>query len=215
MYLYLIRHGESVCNVQDIFSGRTIETDNPLTKKGQSQARKTARRLRRLDRALTIYYSTARRATATAQCLARYTGAKMIADERIRGLDVGKLAGLTKEEAAVKFPEWYSNLAIRPDQYSLEYCLPGGETNRDLFRRISEFWEKALQEQVDSPVQIVVVAHDDVVEILCHLIMGLSYAGFRQFGRVDNCSVTGIEFDHGVPKMNYLNDISHLRRRLY
>ena len=45
MYMYLVRHGQSVGNVRRTFHG---QTDYPLTEEGRRQARQAAEKLREI-----------------------------------------------------------------------------------------------------------------------------------------------------------------------
>jgi probable phosphoglycerate mutase len=90
----LIRHAESVWNAEGRWQG---QEDPPLSARGLAQADSLAESLRDAG-VLRIVTSDLRRARATAEPLARALGLELIADPRLRELDVGRWGGRTREE---------------------------------------------------------------------------------------------------------------------
>src|ERR687885_1193001 len=95
--LYLIRHGESVANVEPIIGG--MRGDAGLTARGREQAALLAARLRAQGpRADVLYASTLPRARETAGYLARVLGLPVGYDDEWQELHPGEADGLSVAE---------------------------------------------------------------------------------------------------------------------
>ncbi len=90
----LIRHAESIWNAEERWQG---QADPPLSARGVAQAEAIARELaqQRVDGLLS---SDLRRAWQTAEIVGRALGLEARSDPRLRELDVGRWAGLTRSE---------------------------------------------------------------------------------------------------------------------
>ena len=100
--LYLVRHGESVWNAQDLIQGHTAHPG--LTAAGRDQAYRAAEQIgadlaaRQLAVEI-ITTSDLARAAQTAAILAEVLGGRLRTDERLREQHLGELQGLTKAQA--------------------------------------------------------------------------------------------------------------------
>jgi len=101
MKVYLIRHGQTTGDVEDRYGG---DYDDELTEKGISGANEIAGTL--ADKGIkTIYTSPRKRALTTAQIIAERINVQVkIVDNLRERNNYGILTGLTKKEAALKFP---------------------------------------------------------------------------------------------------------------
>lgn len=126
--IYIMRHGETEANVQQILMGRE---DSPFTEAGWQQPVEVAREL--VGRALTrIYSSPMERALRTAT-LVQETLDQPVPIELeigIAEIDAGEFTGLT-------FPEVRSQ--VRDDALLGEFHYPGGESWRDVQERAVAF----------------------------------------------------------------------------
>lgn len=156
--LYLIRHGESVANVEPIVAGR--RADVGLTERGHRQAALLGRRLTEHPiPADVLYVSTLPRAQQTAGYVARALALEPVVDDALRELDPGEADGLTLAQWRERWP--------RPRDGSLSGnpfsdFAPGGESWATFLARSGT----ALQTLVDRhPDQTVaVVTHGGVIE---------------------------------------------------
>src|SRR5690606_31368942 len=89
MNMYFVRHGESVANVNQVFSNR-VEQNHPLTNLGISQAQELAHKLANIS-PLKIYTSPLIRATQTAEIISKQLGSVMEVAPALREYDVGIL----------------------------------------------------------------------------------------------------------------------------
>lgn len=119
--IHLVRHGETVMNVQVRFRG---VLDVPLNDRGRQQAVDTAHRL--ADAGLSaVYSSPLGRAVEVAEAItATCRLGPVRRSELLINLDYGEWEGLTREECAHRDPEIYELYARHPEE---AWC-PGGET---------------------------------------------------------------------------------------
>ena len=98
--ILIVRHGESTWNSEHRWQGHA---DPRLSEFGREQARELAEELRdvRLD---AVYASDLRRASETAEVVARTKGLAVVTDPSLREIDVGEWSGLTTDEIKARFP---------------------------------------------------------------------------------------------------------------
>ena len=95
MYLYLVRHGQSVGNEKQLFFGTS---DHPLTELGREQARQAADKLREVSFTRCVS-SDLSRAWDTALICAEGRGVPVERDPALREQDMGALEDLTWAQA--------------------------------------------------------------------------------------------------------------------
>lgn len=97
--LFLIRHGETVANVERRWQGHQ---DGMLNERGEAQAKSLAVTLPKLD---AIYASPLRRAADTAAAVASHQGLSVCVDEGLKEIGFGAWEGMTKAEIAKTYPD--------------------------------------------------------------------------------------------------------------
>lgn len=199
MRIFLIRHGESKANKEEIISGHS---DVSLTKLGKTQATSLARDLLKSQIQFdSVYSSDLVRASETTEIIAKVLGIKQIIfDNRLREQDAGiftgrKVSSLTEKER--KFLETtFANLDLR---------ITGGETNREMTLRIKEaFYEIITKNTEDST--ILLVAHGGTLyHILVRILELLTSMMEEWFG---NCTKNILErkSQHDLWNIIMLND---------
>lgn len=95
MYLYLVRHGQSVGNEKQLFFGHS---DHPLTELGREQARQAADKLREVSFTRCVS-SDLSRAWDTALICTEGRGVPVERDPALREQDMGALEDLTWAQA--------------------------------------------------------------------------------------------------------------------
>lgn len=124
MRLYIVRHGESVDDIEDCYGG---VADFPLTDAGRQQAREAAAKLQSLG-VERVYSSPLARASETAEIIASALSlepATVIDDLQERNT-YGVLSGVNKKRAEALFSRVLSQLKEKPG-YSKETILGGEE----------------------------------------------------------------------------------------
>lgn len=114
---YLLRHGYTNYQVKrpEFTYPRRDSPKVRLTKTGQAQIKKAARKLRKAGVDL-IYASDFHRTKQTAKIAAGALGAKLFFDKRLRDLNVGIYHGRKKEEFHRDFPRGSKNRFLKAPQ---------------------------------------------------------------------------------------------------
>ena len=154
-----IRHGETAWNVDTRIQGHL---DIPLNTTGLWQADQVARAL--ADEPITaIYTSDLKRAHATAQAVARSTGAPLTTHTGLRERSFGHFQGRTFAEIEAELPEDAHRWRKRDPHYAPE----GGESLVTLRERIERTVAQLAQQHLGE--QVVMVAHGGVLDVLYRL----------------------------------------------
>ena len=199
----LIRHGQSEGNAAGRFGGHTA---TPLSERGRAQAEATARALAS-ENVTAIYSSDLLRAVETATPLADALDLEINRAEAFRERVVGRMEGLTFEEAAARHPEEYAALLRR----DFEHVLEGGESYRQMLDRSA----RALDNVIDANRggTLAVFSHTGTIGILTlHLMGALDAPTLRPVWiRTENCGISRIEIrSDGFLRVLALNDTRHL-----
>lgn len=167
-HLYLIRHGEAVCNVDPTAPTAGPIGDLGLTPLGRTQAERLRDRLAATGeiQADVLIASTLRRARETAEIIAPALGLPIIWDDDVQELRVGEFDGRPWNEIEQLVPD-LRNEPLRP-------FAPGGENWPQFVLRVGGALDRIVREHQDKT--IVVVCHGGVVDSSFLLFTGL--AGF-------------------------------------
>ncbi len=199
----LIRHGESQGNAEGRFGGHSA---TPLSVRGRLEAEATARRLEH-EGVTAIYASDLFRAVETAEPLARALRLEINQSRAFRERSVGRMEGLTFEEAAARHPNEYGAL-IRRD---FEYVLAEGESYRQMLDRSSSELDRIIEKHRGGSVAI--FSHTGTICILAlHLIGALDAPTLRPVWITsNNCGITRFDLRaDGFVRVLAINDTSHL-----
>ncbi len=193
--VWLIRHGETEWNVNKRFQGHL---DIPLSPTGVGQAFRLAERLARSRLAFDrLYSSDLRRATETATPLAQALRLSLIPSPLLREIDVGQLAGLSRQETEARFPEFLAQAAQDP----WNTPRPGGESMAQVASRLQAF----LQDL--PPGRHLVVTHGGVIRAALKLALDLNGEAWQRF-HIQNTSITRILFPG--KEVLCVGDVGHL-----
>jgi 2,3-bisphosphoglycerate-dependent phosphoglycerate mutase len=183
--LIIVRHGQSVWNLENRFTG---EADVDLTPIGREEARSAGLKLAAIpfDRCFT---SVLRRAEETLALILETSGRTnipIIRDRALNERNYGQLQGLNKAEMAKKYGEsqvaiWRRSFAIRP---------PGGESLEDTAARVIPFYKKSIEPLLESGENILIVAHGNSLRAL---MMYLEHIGEE--------AITEVNIPTGTPRL--------------
>lgn len=169
--LYLIRHGETEWNLQEILQGHH---DSPLTPKGTQQAHILGERL--LDfRPQALCSSDLGRSRDTAEIINRYLKLDLFLYPEMREKKAGIFEGHTWEQVRNTFPEEYEKYGAGDP----EYCIPGGETHGEAQKRILQGIKTIVKTHLGH--RVVVVTHGGVLHIFLKFILGIPLSAPRKF----------------------------------
>lgn len=158
MYLYLVRHGQSTGNEQQLFFGLR---DHPLTELGRKQARQAAEKLKEasFSRCLSSPLS---RAWDTAMICTEGRYVVPQACPAILEQDMGELEGLTWGAAEAKFGDHIGVLLV--DWFHT--IPPGGEPPAHMLDRVGGCVDELIARGEDT----LLVAHNGSLSlVLLHL----------------------------------------------
>lgn len=173
MQLLVIRHGESEADILNVHEGRA---DFELTAKGHVQAWAMAEYIDSTYHLDKIYASPLKRAFQTASHLSEQTGVKIVVDEHLMEFNNGLLAGLSFEEADLKYPKM-GNVPIHAAVYEQESKLE--------FRNRAEYiLSKIISENREDAV-VAIVSHGGMINQLYHAFLRLPIESGVIFGTGD------------------------------
>ena len=201
--IFLVRHGQSRGNAEGRFGGHGA---TPLSERGRAQAEATARSLA-AENVTAIYSSDLLRAVETATPLADALDLEINRSEAFRERSVGRMEGLTFEEAAAKFPVEYAALLRR----DFEHVLEGGESYRQMLDRSARALDSAIAANRGGTVAV--FSHTGTIGILTlHLMGALDAPTLRPVWiKTDNCGVVRLDLrDDGFLRVVAANDTRHL-----
>jgi len=151
--LCLIRHGQSIWNLENRFTGWV---DVPLTPQGEEEARQAARKIR--DLKFDIAYTSALvRALHTLDVILETLGwqVPVIRDQALNERDYGDLCGLNKDDTR----RIYGAEQVRIWRRSFDTAPPNGESLKDTAARTIPFFERCILGDIRQGKSVLVVAH--------------------------------------------------------
>jgi 2,3-bisphosphoglycerate-dependent phosphoglycerate mutase len=152
--LVLIRHGQSLWNKQNRFTGWV---DVPLTETGREEARAAGAKLKHI-RFDVAYTSSLQRADETLRLILEaigQTSCPVIRDRALNERDYGDLAGLDKAETAKRHGEDQVKIWRR----SFDVAPPNGESLKMTAARTLPFFDRAVMGDIRQGLNVLVCAH--------------------------------------------------------
>ncbi len=196
---YLVRHGETDWNREQVFRGRV---DVPLNDLGRQQAQAVAKKLSEAD-LTAVYTSPLKRAGETADIVARLCGLQAVVENGFIDMNFGEWQGLTHGDVQTQFPEAYRRWQQSPESAS----IPGAESLRAVQERAVSALDKLAERFPDAAV--CVVGHRVVCKLLMAWALGLDGSAFWRI-RQDTACINVIEYACQSPVVHTLNDTCHL-----
>ncbi|MCA1037440.1 MULTISPECIES: histidine phosphatase family protein [Bacillaceae] len=198
--LLLIRHGQSEADLLNVHEGRA---DFPLTGLGRRQAGLLAEFITEHYPPDIIWASTLKRAYETAVITADRAGCGLKTDERLMEFNNGVLAGMSREEAGIRYPE-------PPEGRKPHVRIEKGESMLEMRFRA----ETVLSELLDDAEQkgykrIAAVSHGGLISMLILALLGLPNTSTRLFATGDT-GVHLFKLDHKRRVAMFLNSQRHL-----
>jgi len=198
--IYLVRHGQTQWNKEQIFRGTS---DVPLNGSGQEEARLTAKALGTRPISA-VYTSPLVRASETAAGIAGIRGLEVRTLEGLTDLCFGEWQGVSHRAVMERYPELYRRWLEEPHRIT----FPGGDSLRTLQSRAV----KAVKQTVLSHPEdtIVMVSHRVVNRVLICGLVGIDLSHFWQIGQ-DTAAINLLTWSKGRFVLACLNDTCHLR----
>lgn len=199
--LYLIRHAESMGNVEEFFQG---SLDVEVSPKGLRQLEELKERFKntKLDR---IYTSPLRRAVKTARYVNFYQHIDLIRIPELSEINAGGFQGKKWSDLPLLYPQEFHDWKENQENFQ----SPDGESMKDVYNRMTGAMNKIISENQNKTVAV--ISHGCAIKTYQCYLMGKSLSYMSQIGWADNTSVSEIVFDDDLkPDIIYLNDSTHL-----
>ena len=197
--LLIVRHGETVWNSEGRIQGNT---DVGLSEKGAEQARSLGERLAGLPIDV-AYSSDLKRSSETARIALGERDIVLNETSRLREYHKGAFEGMTLLEIKAQFPEEYPKYLEK----DLGYAPMGGETTRDVSKRMTKFFNEIRSNHLNETV--LVVSHGGVLRAAMVWLLGMPLEGNWSFV-FGNCGLTMIDTFEDNSVLRLFNDTSHL-----
>ena len=179
--LLLVRHGESVANRRDVFSGYY---DAELEEKGRVQADKTAKYIVSKYQIEKVYASDLKRAYETGKTVADLAGVPIESREGLREINGGKWEGVPFAKLPILYPEIYK---IWMNDIGKMRC-PEGESIEELGTRVLKAVTEIACENEGKT--IVIATHATPIRVLESMIRLGGVEKMQTVSWVSNASVT-------------------------
>jgi 2,3-bisphosphoglycerate-dependent phosphoglycerate mutase len=180
--LVLVRHGESLWNLENRFTGWV---DVPLTDKGRAEARRAGQLLAGLSFQV-AYTSVLVRAQETLEILLDALGQQVpvIRDVALNERHYGDLQGLNKAETACR----YGDEQVKLWRRSYDVAPPGGESLELTSKRTLPFFDRAIMGDIRLNKNVLVAAHGNSIRSIV-----------MQLDQLNKQQVLELNLDTGIP----------------
>jgi len=193
-YLILVRHGQSIWNLENKFTG-WVDVD--LTENGKLEAKKAGDLIKIQNIKIDLYYSSIQlRAINTLNLIQNILNDKKNSNKawQLNERNYGALTGLNKEEMKNKLGEnkvhqFRRSWDLRPDplKRSNPYHpiniktykevpidkIPDTESLKDTYERVLEFYKKEIENKINKN-NILISAHGNSIRALCKYLFKLN-----------------------------------------
>ena len=184
-HLVLVRHGQSVWNEKNLFTGWR---DPDLTEQGIGEARAAGIALKaaglEFDCAFTSNLQRAQKTLTLLLSRQGQTDLPTTKHEALNERDYGDLAGLNKDDAREKWGDEQVHIWRR----SFDTPPPGGESLKDTAERVLPYYEATIVPLIKAGQNILIAAHGNSLRALLMRLEGLSAE-----------AILDVNIDTGVP----------------
>jgi len=214
-FLILVRHGQSIWNLENRFTG-WVDVD--LAAQGKIEAEKAGLLIKNQNINIDFYYSSFQlRANNTLKIIQKILNSKkdFIRAWQLNERHYGELTGLNKIETAKKIGkdkvfEFRRSWDVKPGKLSRESSyhplnietyqkipkefVPDTESLKDTYNRVLEYFKKEIQPKLIDK-NILISAHGNSIRSLCKYLFNL-----------DNNQIASLEIPTGNPLIIKLDD---------
>ncbi|WP_440675781.1 2,3-bisphosphoglycerate-dependent phosphoglycerate mutase [Candidatus Pelagibacter sp. HIMB1593] len=212
-YLVLVRHGQSIWNLEKKFTG-WVDVD--LTENGKSEAKKAGELINKNNLKIDLYFSSVQlRAKNTLKIIQGELKDNKVPSEawELNERHYGALTGLNKDEMKVKLGEdkvhqFRRSWDLRPDPLDKQNPyhpsnieiyknipkdkIPSTESLKDTYERVIDFYKKKIE--IINDKNILISAHGNSIRALCKYLFNL-----------DNDVISKLEIPTGNPLLIEVN----------
>ena len=222
-YLILVRHGQSIWNLENKFTG-WVDVD--LAENGKSEAKKAGELIKNEQIKVDLYYSSFQlRAKNTLKLIKEILQDNRVFNEswELNERHYGALTGLNKDEMKLKLGEdkvhqFRRSWDLRPDPLSKDSpyhpsnidtyktiptdLIPDTESLKDTYERVIKFYQREIESKIKNN-NILISAHGNSIRALCKYLF-----------RLDENQISKLEIPTGNPlliNLNKENEISNCK----
>ncbi len=193
MRIILLRHGQSLGNVDELAYCRVPDHSLPLTPSGEKEAADAGPRVKELlaGRPVAVYVSPYVRTRATLRALELGPLAeRVVAEPRLREQDWGNLQDPVQQEVLKHQRHAFGHFFFR---------LPNGESGADVDDRLAAFLVDLEGRMVGNghPDTVLVVSHGLTIRLLCRRLFGWSIELFESLSNLETCEHRVLTFAGG------------------
>ena len=218
-FLILVRHGQSIWNLEKRFTG-WVDVD--LTEQGKAEAEKAGVLIKEKNIKINFYYSSLQlRANNTLKIIQKVLNdnKNFIKAWQLNERHYGALTGLNKIEMSKKIgenkiKEFRRSWDIKPEalkkdspfhpmniktyeQIPKEF-IPDTESLKDTYERVVNFFQKEIKEKLKTN-NILISAHGNSIRALC-----------KNLFNIDNVQISKLEIPTGNPLLIEFNSVSEI-----
>ena len=203
--IYLVRHTQTVGNIEKRLSGRT---DFELTLDGKKYVEKLTSRLKNIkfDKA---YSSISGRAVKTIEPICKLQGLEIEKTDKLCEMDFGIYDGLKWEEVNKINPK----IKQTQDEINEIAGIPGQESTEEVANRMFSFIRTVSIQNAGKV--ILMSSHGVAIEAFIRKVNHEKFSENKEANSQKNTAINIIEYD--IEKDNFevilLNDLSHLKEK--
>ena len=214
-YLILVRHGQSIWNLEKKFTG-WVDVD--LTENGKLEAKKAGELIKTKNINIDIYYSSFQlRAKNTLKLIKEILQDTKVSKEawQLNERHYGALTGLNKDEMKIKLGEekvhqFRRSWDLRPDPLDKNNPyhpinidtykeipinkIPDTESLKDTYERVLEFYKQEIENEISNN-NILISAHGNSIRALCKYLF-----------KLDENQISKLEIPTGNPLLINLDE---------
>ena len=168
--LVLIRHGQSLWNAENRFTGWT---DIDLSKKGENEAEEAGKKLENITFDV-VHTSALMRAQRTAEIIIQHNKISKdiptYKDERLNERHYGSLQGLNKTETAEKYGAEQVHIWRR----SFDIAPPDGESLKTTAERTLPYFKEDIVKHLNEEKNVLISAHGNSLRAIVMYIENIS-----------------------------------------
>lgn len=198
MELLIIRHGQSEADLLGVHEGRA---DFPLTELGVQQAKGMSAYVAAHFPPDIILTSPLKRAKGTALLLQAEIGCELIEEKDLMEFNNGVLAGLAREEAAVKYP-------LPPNGRPAHIPIEDGESELEFRFRAERIFHQIIFDYQDYN-RVAIVSHGGLISHLLKAFLQLPNTSEFVFATGDT-GIHLLEIKDSSRFIKFLNKQEHL-----
>ena len=223
-YLILVRHGQSIWNLENKFTG-WVDVD--LAENGKSEAKKAGELIKNEQIKVDLYYSSFQlRAKNTLKLIKEILQDNRVFNEswELNERHYGALTGLNKDEMKLKLGEdkvhqFRRSWDLRPDPLNKDNpyhptnidtyktiptdLIPDTESLKDTYERVIKFYQQEIENKIKNN-NILISAHGNSIRALCKYLF-----------RLDENQISKLEIPTGNPLLINLNKESEISNCKY